>query len=103
MDHRLVLVHRGQQFIQRHGGEAGGVIAHRVGDDEFASVQQRAARVHNIRDITFALSFIRGEQRFPQPPDHARGVGEIEQECAEAIFPHGADAVAQYQNRSCPS
>ena len=39
----LVSLHRGQQFIQGNGGEAVGVITHRVGDDEFASVQQCAA------------------------------------------------------------
>lgn len=52
-------LHRGQQFIQGNGGEAGGVVAHRVGDDKFVSVQQRAAGVDDVRDVAFALRFVR--------------------------------------------
>jgi hypothetical protein len=35
-DRRL---HRGQQVVERDGGEAGGVVAHAVRDDEFPTVQ----------------------------------------------------------------
>jgi hypothetical protein len=80
-----------------HAGEAGGRIAHRVRDDDFASVQQAAAGINNIRDVTFALRFIRTQQRFAQTFDDAHWVVQVEQERAEAIPPHCADAVAQHQ------
>src|SRR4030095_10348178 len=56
-------LHRAQELVQRHGGEAGGVVAHRIGDDELPPVQERAAGVHHVRHVTFALRFVRREQR----------------------------------------
>ena len=60
-------------------------------------MQQRAAGVHHVRDVAFALGFVWGQQRFPQAPDYARGVFQVEQERAEAILAHGAHAVTQHQ------
>ena len=73
------------------------MIGQAIGNDQIAIVEQRAAGVHHVWDIAFALGFIRGEKRFAQATEDARGLLQVEQERPEAILPHGADAVTQHQ------
>ena len=70
-------LHRRQQFIQMHPGETGGGVAHRVGNDQFTSLQQRATDLNHVRNIAFAFGFERHEVRrrgFSGPsPGRTRG------------------------------
>src|SRR5882762_8728305 len=93
----ITSLHRLQQFVERDAGEARGRVAHGIGDDEFALMQNRAAGVNHVRHVAFALGFVRGKQRFAKAANYARGVVQVEQERAEAIFAHRADAMAQHQ------
>ena len=96
---RRVSLHRGQHFIERHGGEAGGGVGHGVGDDEFAPVQQRAASVHHVRDITFAFRFVRRQQRFAQASDDA---GRVPQSSRNAPMQYFRIAPTPWLNTSQP-
>ena len=48
-------------------------------------MQQRAAGVHHVRHITFALRFVRTQQRFAQAANDFGGVVEIQQDCQELL------------------
>ena len=50
--------HRGQQLVERDGGEAGGIIAHGVWEYEFAAMQQCTAGVNNVGNVAFALRLV---------------------------------------------
>lgn len=52
-----------------------------------------AAAVDDIGHIAFAFVGGGAEEGFAQAADDARGVVEIEEDGAEAVFAHGADAV----------
>ncbi len=60
-------------------------------------VHQAAATVDDVRDVALALVGVGLQQRYLQPADHARRIIEIEQERAQRILAHRADAVRQHQ------
>ena len=57
------------------------------------AVDHGAATVDDIRHIAFAFVGGGAEEGSAQAADDARGVVEVEQDGAEAVFAHGADAV----------
>ena len=56
----------GEQLVHGDSGDGGDFVAHGVGQNEFATVNQGAAAIDDVRDITFPLGVLRGEQRLAQ-------------------------------------
>src|ERR1700722_8247567 len=71
---KTLSIHCGEQGVHGNGGEAGGGIAHCVGDNEFAPMQQGAAGINDVRHIAFALGFVGAQQWFAQPANDSRGI-----------------------------
>jgi hypothetical protein len=83
-----------ERITQRDDGDAGGGVGAGVGEDEVWAVDHGAATVDDIGHIAFALVGGGAEEGFAQAADDARGVMEVEEDGAEAVFAHGADAVS---------
>src|SRR6476646_10361381 len=92
-----IALHGSQHLAQRDGCEAGSVIGKAVGNDQFTIVDQRAASINDIRYVAFSLILVRTEQGFAEAADDFGGILAIEQERANAVFSHGADAMAEDQ------
>jgi len=60
-------MHRSQDIINGDGGEAGGVIGHRIRDDEFAPVQMSVAGINDVRYVAFSFVLVGLKQRLAQP------------------------------------
>lgn len=88
------LFHRREDFTERHSGEGGGVVGHGVGNDELALMDEAAAGVNDIGNVAFAFLFVRLDKRFAGAAKNPGGVIAIEEKSADAVFAHGADAVA---------
>ena len=86
-----------EQAGQRDVGEAGDVVGGGEGDVEVVVVDHRAAGVHHVGHVAVALFFICGDQRFFQVADDFCRILEVQEHGANAIGPHGADAVGQEQ------
>src|SRR5688572_12833347 len=89
------LFHCGQHVAQRKRGEGGAVIGLGVGDDELSPVDQTAAGVNDVGHVAFALVFVGLDQRFAEAANDFGRIVQIQEECADAIFTHGAHAVAE--------
>src|SRR5450759_3208079 len=65
----------GQQFIQGNARNSGGPVAHGIGKDEFAAVEEGAAAVDDIGHVAFSFVVFWGKQGFcllytsPSPRD----------------------------------
>jgi hypothetical protein len=55
----LSLFHRGQNFIERHSGERGGLVGSPVGNNQLPAVQQTAAGVNDVGDVAFTFIIVR--------------------------------------------
>ena len=60
-------------------------------------MEQSAARINDVGYVAFPFALIRFEQGFSQAADHFGGIVAIEEERADAVLSHGADAVAEDQ------
>ena len=56
-------------------------------------MDERPARIEDIRDIPLALFLVGFQQGVGEPPDDASGVVEVEKDGTDAIGPHRPDAV----------
>src|ERR1035438_7752967 len=99
VDHSFLL-HSGQHFIELDRGKTGGIIGHSVRDEQFAVVEQRTARIGNVWHISFPFAQDWFQQGFTQAANHFGRIVKIEQESADRVFSHRADAVAQHQPAS---
>ena len=87
----------GQQFIQGHAHDGGGMVAHGVGQDQLPAVDEGAAAVDHIGDVALPAIAFRQQQRLGEPPQHLRRVMEIQQGGADAVLAHGPHAVGEHQ------
>ena len=86
-----------KKVVQRYGRHADRGIAHSVGNDEGARVEERTAGVDDIRYVTVLLITVRGEERFAQSADDSSGVFEVEQDRPDVVGTKRTDAVGEHQ------
>ena len=93
----LVSHHRIQDLVDRYGGEGAGVVGHGVGNDQFAVMNDCAATVDDVGDVTLAFVGVGLQQRHFEPADHSRRVAQVEQECSHRVLAHRSDTMRQDQ------
>ena len=77
------------------GGKAGGGVGNGVGHDEYAVVNEGAAGVDDIGHVAVALVEGGAEEGFFETSDNPGGIIAVEEDGADAVFAHRADAVGE--------
>ena len=62
-------VRRAEELGERHRRDARMAVGHCIRDDQVIAVEQRAARVHDVRDVAVALVCVGHQQRLAQRAD----------------------------------
>src|ERR1700680_2862251 len=70
----LVRIHGSENLIQLDGGETRGVVGQAIRDDQLALVEERAARVNDVRHITFSFVLVGLEQGLAKTADNLAGI-----------------------------
>src|ERR1035438_135805 len=91
------LLHSIEYLSERDCGETRGVIGQTIGNDQFALVEQSAARIDNIGHVACPLVLVRLKQRFAETANHFGWIIAIQEERADAVFSHWADTMAEDQ------
>ena len=84
----------GRNFVERHRGKRCGVVVRPEGDIDLSAVQKTAAGVNDVGDVAFPLVFVGLDEWLSQVANDFVRVFTIEQEGADAIFPHWPHAMA---------
>src|SRR5258708_31474413 len=90
-------MHGSQRVIEWDGRETGGVIGHTIRNDQFAVVEESAARINDVGHVAFPFVLVGFEQRLAEATDHFGRIIAIEEERTDAVPSHRADTVAEDQ------
>src|SRR5512142_1027883 len=71
------------------------MISQTVRNDQAPVVEQGAAGINDVWHVTFALVFVRLDQRLAETADHLARVLAIQKERADAVLSHRPGAVAE--------
>ena len=72
-----------------------GTVGKPIGQYQSLAVDERPARIDDVRDISFTLFLVGFQQRVWEASDHAARVVEVEKDGADAIHAHRTDAMSQ--------
>src|SRR5438067_12898424 len=73
------------------------MVGESIGNDQFTVVNNSAARIDNVRHVTFTFVLIGYQQRLAQPTDYSPWVVTIQKESADAVGAQGTNTVTENQ------
>jgi serine/threonine-protein kinase len=88
---------RRQQGVQIHAHDAGGPVAHGVGNDHLPAVDEPPAAVHHVGHIAFTAAALGFDEGFPQPADDPGGILQVQQDRAYAVLAHRPHPMGKHQ------